>query len=511
MIYTYLIIGISTLVISGLLSAKFLSGTKLFDFDKKKKTASDLIEEAQKEAVQIKGHTQRTVQNRKESLDQEFNRRKQRLEKQTESLKLREENIDRKSNRNNQLKLNTASIKEDIQSKQEYCKRVDIDVVEKLSSKTGLSMQDEKDKLLNRYSSELELEHAEKLAKMEEEVKEGAVKKAKAIIVNIIQRLCSPTSVETRAVTVKVHNDRVKGKIIGKGGQNIQLFEKLLTVDVVFNDLPGRIHVSAFNLVNRRIAQKALRLLVRVRGTIDEKVIRDTIKKASKETDEELYEIGKKALKKIGIQHEDKEFIRIVGRLQYRTSYGQNIMKHSMEVAWVSIMIGGELGLNLRTCRIAGFLHDLGKAIDQDPNITESHDVLSKQLMEKFGFNWEEVHAAWTHHDLAPQETPEALIIKAADAVSAGRPGARAESLQRYLDRIHALEDTALSFEGVKRTYAISAGREVRLMVDPEIITDEKMGVLAGSVAKKIETELAYPGKIKVNVIRRTTHIEQAR
>lgn len=499
------------MVISGILSARFLSGARLFDFDRKKKEAQEIIELAQKESAQIREQTQTTVQKRKEALEEEFNRRKTRLEKSTESLKLREQNLDRKISRNNQVKLDAASIEEEIQSKQEYCKRADVEVLEKLSSKTGLSLEDEKTKLLNRYASELELEHAEKLAKLEEEVKEGAVKKAKTIIVNIIQRLCSPTSVETRAVSVRVHNDRVKGKIIGKGGKNIQLFEKLLTVDVVFNDMPNQIHVSAFNLVNRRIAQKALRLLVKVRGTIDEKVIKDTIQKASKETDEELYEIGKKALKRIGIQHDNKEFIRIVGRLQYRTSYGQNIMKHSMEVAWVSIMIGGELGLNLKTCRIAGFLHDLGKAIDQDPEITESHDVLSKQLMEKYGFNWEEVHAAWTHHDLAPQETPEALIIKAADAVSAGRPGARAESLQRYLDRIRALEDTASSFEGVKRTYAISAGREVRVLVDPEAITDSKMQGLAGNVAKKIETELAYPGKIKVNVIRRTTHIEQAR
>lgn len=263
-------------------------------------------------------------------------------------------------------------------------------------------------------------------------------------------------------------------------------------------------------LVKRRIAQKAMEKLIQTRGDINKLVIQNIIKAAEKETDEELYELGKKALEKMGINHDDKEFLRIVGRLQYRTSYGQNIMKHSMEVGWVAAMLGSELGLNVATCKTGGFLHDLGKAIDQDPNIKDAHDRLSKEIMEKFKFSKEEVHAAWAHHDAVPQETPEALIVKAADAISAGRPGARQESFDKYIERIRALEETALAFDGVRSAFAISAGRELRVIVEPESITDDKMHTLAKQMATKIESELTYPGQIKVNIIRRTKHVEIA-
>ena len=183
-------------------------------------------------------------------------------------------------------------------------------------------------------------------------------------------------------------------------------------------------------------------------------------------------------------------------------------MKHSMEVGWLAAMIGSELGLNVATCKAGGFLHDLGKAIDQDPNVKDTHDQLSKDLMEKFGFPWEEVHAAWSHHDAIPQETPEALIVKAADAISASRPGARQESFDKYIERIRALEETGSSYEGVRGAYAISAGRELRVLVDSDLIKDEQMYPMAKEIAQKIEEELTYPGQIKVNIIRKTKHTE---
>jgi ribonuclease Y len=263
--------------------------------------------------------------------------------------------------------------------------------------------------------------------------------------------------------------------------------------------------------VDRRIAQKVIQKLVGARGDINKAVIDGVIKDSKKEIDKELYEIGKKMVDKVGLKNLNEELIKIIGRLQYRTSYSQNIMRHSMEVGYLATMIASELGLDVNVCKVAGFLHDLGKAIDQDPNIQGSHDFLTKELMEKYKFSKEEIHAAWTHHESEKPSTPEALIIQAADALSASRPGARQESIEKYIERLQALERTASIFEGVKKAFAISAGREVRVIVDPELVNDEGTQTLATKIAQKIESDLSYPGKVKVNAIRKTKVIEIAK
>ena len=224
-----------------------------------------------------------------------------------------------------------------------------------------------------------------------------------------------------------------------------------------------------------------------------------------------MYEIGKNALEKMGVHSKDKDFIRIVGRLQYRTSYGQNIMKHSMEVGWIALTLGSEIGLDLETCKVGGFLHDLGKAIDQDPNVKDAHDRLTKELMEKYGFPEKAVHAAWAHHDAEPQRTPEALIVKAADAVSGGRPGARQDSIERYIERMRAIDESVNSFEGVQKSYIMSAGREVRVYINPEKVSDKEIAIMAGDMAKAIEENVVYPGKIKIKIVRRTKSMEIAK
>jgi ribonuclease Y len=323
--------------------------------------------------------------------------------------------------------------------------------------------------------------------------------------------MCSPTSVETKIIQVAVPKDEIKGRLVGKEGKNIHEFERLLEVDIIFNDLPNTISIAGYNLINRRIAQKAIEQLMREKRLITPQLLEETIKQAGKEIDKELYEIGEKVMKMMDLKNLDKELIKTIGRLQYRTSYGQNIMKHSLEVSWIATMLGSEVGLNVNVCKVAGFLHDLGKAIDQDPNVQGTHDFLTKELMTKYNFTEEEIHAAWTHHDSAPAKTPEALIVKAADAVSAGRPGARQESMEKYTERIMALEDAGRSFTGVKKAYAISAGRELRIFVDPEQVTDENMKPLAEEIANKIEKEISYPGKIKINTIRRTGFTEVAK
>ncbi|MEK7673170.1 MAG: Rnase Y domain-containing protein [Patescibacteria group bacterium] len=493
----------------GLTSAIFLFKNKKFiDLEKDALTAQELIKSAKEESVRIKEEITSHVQTRKESIEQYEQKRNEKLSKNQEALKHKEEFINKREERNHELKLRIATLEEEREAMQSALQRNEKQLVEKLAAKSGQDASSVKELILNNYQQELENDNVHKLVKQEEWLKEGAERMAKNIIINTIQRLCSTSSVETRAVNVIVPRDQVKGKIIGKEGQNIKEFERLLEVDVVFNDMPNTISVSAFQLVKRRIAKRALEKLCAYKFDITPPVVQKIVEEAEKETDEELYIIGRNALERMGIKHDDKEFCRVTGRLQYRTSYGQNIMKHSMEVGWVAAMLGSEIGLNIETCKVGGFLHDLGKAIDQDPNVKDAHDFLSKELMEKFGFSWEEVHAAWTHHDAIPQETAEALIVKAADAVSASRPGARQESFDKYIQRMAELEETALSFAGVKSAFAISAGRELRVMVDPDSVKEEQAYELAKNMAAKIEEEMVYPGQIKVNVIRRTKYTE---
>jgi ribonucrease Y len=510
-ISTILIIGISTLIIGLAGSLTFFHKRKLFDFDKKKKQAEEQTIESKKDAEKILKETKATTEKLKENLEEEVERRENRIQKIEDSLKHKNQTIERKEQRNKDIKLRVASLKEEIQGLEEQMKRLDQEIIEKLAQKTSTTKQGLKENILKKYEQELKEENIERLARIEEDLKENAVKEAKTTLVNTIQRLLSPTSVESKTILIKVPRDQIKGKIVGKEGSNIEEFETLLDVDIVFNDLPNTISIASYNLVNRRIAQKAIQHLIKIRGGIDKAIVQKAIKDAEKEMDQELFEIGTKTVKQIGLDIKDKVLIKTIGRLQFRTSYGQNIMKHSMEVCWAATVLGSELGLDVNVCRVAGFLHDLGKAIDQDPDVQGAHDFLTKELMEKYNFSEAEIHAAWTHHDSEVQKTPEALIVKAADAISAGRPGARQESLDRYIERLQALEETATKFEGVKKSFAISAGRELRVIVDPETMKDSDLQGLATNVASEIESKLSYPGKIKINVIRRTKHTEVAK
>ncbi len=489
----------------------FLKGRNLFDLEKKKSEAEKLLKQSEQEAKEFLTKAKKQKAEHEESFKELIVERQKRLKRMEESLKQREEILEKKLHRNENIKNKIKEIELENTQIHEQLSGMDLRIVQKLSERCGESTSALKESIVRQYQTDLERKNREKIARLEEELKDNAIKKAQRIIVGVIQRMNSPSSVETRAVHVRVPQDNVKGKIIGRKGCNIEIFEEKLDVDVIFNDLPNTISISAFNLVNRRIAQIAIEKLCHYKKDITQAVIEKAIEKATEETDVELYKIGKKAIDAMGMEEKDKELTRIIGRLQYRTSYGQNIMKHSMEVAWAAAMIGYELGLDPNTCKVAGFLHDLGKAIDQDPEIEDPHDLLSKKLMEKFGYTWEEVHAAWTHHDAIPQETVEAVIVKAADAISAGRPGARAESINNYFERIRALEEIATDFDGTKKAYAISAGRELRVFVDDKSVKDVDMDKIAEEMAEKIENSLAYPGQIKVNLIRKTEYLETAK
>lgn len=484
---------------------------KKVDIDAVRKKSEEIIEKNQKEGATILDETRTRTQRRRENLKSEVERRENHIKKVKQSLTDREEVFKKREDKTRQVKLSLTSEKEFLSSAQNAIKDIEQQSLQQLTQITGTTTEQLKEEILTSYKEEFEKSGIEKLRNLEDNLKEDANKIAKKILIIVMQRLSSPTSVESRAVHIKVPKDHIKGKIIGKDAQNIVEIEKHLDVDIIFNDIPNTITISAFNLVNRRIAEKAIENLVKVRGEINKKVIEIALERAERETDSELFAIGRRTIQQIGIKIENKELIRIIGRLQYRTSYGQNIMKHSMEVAYVATMLGGELGVNIDTCRVSGFLHDLGKAIDQNPDIQGAHDYLTKELMEKYNFKEEEIHAAWTHHGSEAPSTPEALLVQAADAVSACRPGARQESIEKYIEKLQALEETACSFEGVRNTYAISAGRELRIIVDPEVVSDESMDDMTTNVVEKIEDELSYPGTIKVNVIRRTQHIEIAK
>lgn len=506
-----IILLIVSLATGALLSAKVLKGKNLINFKKFEEDSENLLLESKKEAEKIRQDNNVYVQNKKHSIEQYVEKKEQRIQKIQESLNKKELNLNKREDRLQEMSSTVLSLGEETESLKLSTKNVDKKIIDKLSSIVDVSPEVLIEEILKNEAEKLESENMERLSKREEVLKENSEKIARRIVVDVIQRLTSETSVERRAVNIKVPRDIIKGKIVGKDAQNIKALEEKLDVDIVFNDLPNTISVSAFNLVQRRLAETTLEKLVKERGEITPEVVIKKLEEATKDVDNELYKIGKKALNRMGIEHNNEEFIRTVGRLKYRTSYGQNIMMHSMEVGWLCRMLGNEIGLSDRTCLVAGFLHDVGKAIDQDPNVKDCHDLLSKEIMEKHGFNWEEVHAAWVHHDAEPQQTPEALLVKAADAISAARPGARQESFEKYLERIKDLEHLAVSYNGVKRAFAISAGREVRVLVDSDKVLDENVLKLSAQMAEQIEEEITYPGQIKVNVIRRTKHTEIAR
>jgi len=389
-------------------------------------------------------------------------------------------------------------------------KELEKELLQKLLAKTGTNFEDAKSEVINELLRDLELEREDKLHKYEEYYKEEKVRIAKDLITSVIQRYSAPTSVDKKSTALEVPRDETKGKILGRNASNILLLEELSGTDIIFNDAPGTIIVSCFDLVRRHNARETIVKLLKERTVTVDKV-REKFLECQRETEKTLIRIGKETVQMLGLNTRNypDDFMRVIGRLKFRTSYGQNILKHSFEVGYFTLMLGGELNLDMTTCKIGGFFHDLGKAIDQE--VGGSHDVLTKEIMEKYTFNEDEIHAAWAHHDAIPQRSAEAMLVKAGDAISAGRPGARQESIEKYIERIQAIEKISSSYEGVSKTFAISAGREVRVIVEPQQMKDSQLLPLAKSIASDIQANVAYPGKIKVNVIRRTKNVDYAK
>jgi len=380
---------------------------------------------------------------------------------------------------------------------------------EKLVAMTGMSRDEAKAGLIASFESSIQAESELRLQREIEWAQESAVRDARNVLAESMYRY-GATAVEEgeHHAIVKVPRDEIKGRIIGRGGHVIAFFEELFGVDVIFNDEPNTILVGCFNLVQRGIACCALERLMRERN-ITEEVITRIKPLAEEDMDKVLRREGESALRILGLKNMPPDFAILVGRLKFRTSYGQNILRHCFEVGYFSRLIASEIGADPHVAWLGGFFHDIGKAIDQE--VGGSHDVLSKEILEKYNFSWEITHAAWTHHNAIPQETIEARIVQAADAISASRPGARAESVDRYLAKIRELQETALSFPGVKKAFAINAGREVRVVVEADRVNDAGVHQLANDIAAKVQEKGGYPGKIKVMTIRVTKATDYAR
>jgi ribonuclease Y len=378
---------------------------------------------------------------------------------------------------------------------------------DRLLQLTNLSPEAAKEMLLKRIEQDCKLEAGALIQKITEQAQDEAKQKSQQIVLQAIQRYAAEQTSDHTVSTVNIPSDDMKGRVIGREGRNIRSFEKATGVDVIIDDTPGVVVVSCFDPVRRQVARISLEKLVQD-GRIHPARIEEVVAATGKEMEEELIRIGKEAAQEANLQL-PKPFIPMLGRLGFRTSYGQNVLKHSMEVAYLSQVIADELGLDGNLARRAGLLHDIGKAMDHEQE--GGHPQLGREFMRRFDEPEAVLNAAEGHHGDVPATTPYTPIIMAADAISASRPGARRESLERYVKRLQELEDLAMSFEGVRQAYAIQAGREVRVIVDAKLVDDRISAKICRDIAQKIETELNYPGEIKVTMIREVRSVEYAR
>lgn len=498
----------------GALVVLFLSKKKGLDNIEIERITSEKKEKARVEAEGLRKVALQKIQEIKNSTIESEKSFNEFLAKIEESIKSKEESVAKREAKLEEIRQVITKDNEEKAKLLAELKKIDEERVGLLEKRAHRNASDIKTELVQSLGAELAEDNERKLKKLEEYYKETADREARNTVLSALQRLSTATSNEKKGSQLKVMNDANKPNVVGVNAENIIFLEEQLdNVDVIFNDFPGIVTISHYNLITRHVTKKTLEKLFAYRGPISKATVSAKIEEAKRDVDRELLAIGREALRRINIKRVlPDECLQVIGRLQFRTSYGQNIMRHSYEVGIFALMMAYELGLDIETAKISGFLHDLGKAIDQNPDIIGAHDFLTKELMEKYAcFQECEIHAAWTHHDSEPPRTPEAFLVKGADAISAGRPGARAESLDRYVERLNALQDIAMSYEGVDKVSAMSAGRELRVLVSPGSVHDKEMQPLADVIASEIKEKVAYPGYVRVNIIRTTKSSDIAR
>ncbi|RCK77358.1 MAG: Hydrolase (HAD superfamily) [Ignavibacteriae bacterium] len=472
--------------------------------------AKQIISNAEKEANNLKKEKLLEVKDewyrKKQEFDNEVNNKRNKLLAFEKQLNQREENFDKKvelvtkkEQELNQLKKELETKAKLIQNKTQELERLIEEENRKLEKIAGLSTEEAKKILLDNLIQETKNEAAAQLKSIRDQAKQEAKKEAQKIIVQAIQRFAADYTVESTVSVLNIQNDEMKGRIIGREGRNIRAFEASTGVDVIVDDTPEAVILSAFDPIRREVAKIALEKLMSD-GRIHPSRIEEVVEKVKNEIEEEIFKVGENALMELGLNNAHPEIIKCIGKMKYRSSYGQNLLAHSLEVAHITGLMAAELGFDITLARRAALLHDIGKTVDK--TVDGPHALIGYEFAKKYNEHPVVLNVIGSHHEDMPMETPIAALVQAADAISGARPGARRESVEGYIKRLEKLEALAQSFDGVAKTYAIQAGREIRVIVEPDKIDDARADQLANDIAKKIEQELEYPGQIKITIIR---------
>ena len=444
--------------------------------------------EAKEESIRVKN-----------DLDKEVKERRAEIQRSERRVVQKEENLDKKLESIERREAGFAAKEEEINKQKAQIAKLNEERLQELERISGLTSEQAKEYLLKTVEEDVKLDTAKLIKEMENKAKEEADKKAKDYVVTAIQKCAADHVAETTISVVQLTNDEMKGRIIGREGRNIRTLETMTGVDLIIDDTPEAVILSGFDPIRREVARIALEKLI-VDGRIHPARIEEMVEKAQKEVETMIREEGEAATLEVGVHGIHPELVRLLGRMKFRTSYGQNALKHSIEVAQLSGLLAAEIGVDVRTAKRAGLLHDIGKSVDHD--MEGSHIQIGVDLCRKYKESPIIINAVEAHHGDVEPESLIACIVQAADTISAARPGARRETLDTYTNRLKQLEDISNGFKGVEKSFAIQAGREIRIMVVPEQISDADMVLLARNIAKQIESELEYPGQIKVNVIR---------
>ena len=474
--------------------------------------ARSIIDEALKTAetkkrealLEVKEESLRT----KNELEKETKERRNELQKYERRVLSKEESVDKKADIVEKRETECTAKAAELQKREKKVEELEQKGVQELERISGLTSEQAKDELLKTVEDDVKVDVARLYKELESRAKEEAGKKAKEYVVNAIQKCAVDHVSETTISVVQLPSDEMKGRIIGREGRNIRTLETLTGVDLIIDDTPEAVVLSAFDPIRREIARVALEKLI-VDGRIHPARIEEMVEKAQKEVEAQIREDGENAAMDVGVHGIHPELLKLLGRMKFRSSYGQNALKHSIEVAQLSGIIAGEVGVDVRMAKRAGLLHDIGKSIDHE--VEGSHIQIGVDLCKKYKESAVVINTVASHHGDVEPESLVACIVQAADAISAARPGARRETLETYTNRLKQLEDITNEFKGVDKSFAIQAGREIRVMVVPEHVTDADMVLLARDIAKQIEAELEYPGQIKVNVIRESRAVDYAK